>query len=82
MSDASQGAPGAMRRVQERLKDHETRIRKLELSEAGATQWRESTTEKLDGIEDSLKWVTRLVLGGLILAAITFVIAGGLNVAP
>ncbi|MGH1355354.1 MAG: hemolysin XhlA family protein [Thalassovita sp.] len=72
----------SMTRAHKRLEEHERRIRVLELSDAGATQWRSETTKKLDGIEGTLKWVSRLIIGGLIMGAITFTIAGGLNVGP
>ncbi|MBA83313.1 hemolysin XhlA family protein [Thalassobius sp. S69A] len=72
----------SLSRAHKRLDDHDRRIRELELSDAGATQWRRDTTKKLDGIEGTLKWVTRLIIGGLVTAALTFIVAGGLNVGP
>lgn len=79
MTDVSQAS---LKRAHDRLDDHGRRIRSLELSEAGAAQWRVATTEKLNGIESSLKWVVRLVFGAIILAAVQFAFAGGLNVTP
>lgn len=72
----------SLSRAHKRLDDHDRRIRELELSDAGATQWRQATTKKLDGIEGTLKWVSRLIIGGLVTAALTFIVAGGLNVGP
>lgn len=69
----------SLNRAHQRIDGHETRIRDLELSEAGMVQWRSNTTEKLDSIQSGIQWIFRLIIGGLITAAIAFVIAGGLN---
>lgn len=71
-----------MRLVHDRLDDHGRRIRELELNEAGANQWRKNTTEKLDLIILFFKCLFGAFVTGLIGAVITFIVAGGLNVAP
>lgn len=72
----------SINRAHQRIDGHDSRIRDLELSEAGMVQWRLTTTEKLDSIQSGIQWLFRLIIGGLITAAIAFVIAGGLNGTP
>lgn len=79
MTDVSQAS---LTRAHDRLDDHGRRIRSLELNEAGAAEWRSSTTEKLEEIKSLQKWFLGTV-GTLVLSAIVvFVLAGGLNVTP
>ena len=79
MTEVPNHVAESLNRAHSRLDKHEGRIQQLELNEAGMAQWRSNTTEKLDGIQSGITWVLRLVMGGLIMAAITFIIAGGLN---
>jgi hypothetical protein len=41
-----------------------------------------NVTERLSYIEDTLKWVVRLILGALIMAVIAFALSGGFNAVP
>lgn len=77
MTDTAQGS--SLARAHQRLDAHDARIRELELSDAGAQQWRSETTKKLNDIEGTLKWVARLFLGALALAVVSFIVNGGLN---
>ncbi len=43
------------------------------------SEWRANTTDKLDNIQSGIQWISRLIIGGIIAAAISFIIAGGLN---
>lgn len=38
---------------------------------------RDNVERRLTGIEDTLKWIVRLILGAIILALIGFALAGG-----
>ncbi|MBZ4022182.1 hypothetical protein CKO11_06895 [Rhodobacter sp. TJ_12] len=69
----------SLNRAHQRLDGHEERIRKIELDGATMAEWRNNTTDKLDSIRSSITWLIRLILGGLVAAAITFVVSGGLN---
>lgn len=52
----------------------------LTTSEAVSVIKYNSLDGRLSGIEDSLRWVLRLVIGGLIMGAVAFVLSGGLAV--
>jgi len=69
----------SLRHAHARIDQLDGRVNRLEINEAGMAQWRENTTEKLDSIQQGIQWIFRLIIGGLITAAIAFVIAGGLN---
>ncbi|PTV94034.1 hemolysin XhlA [Rhodobacter aestuarii] len=69
----------SLNRAHLRLDGHEERIRKIELDGATMAEWRNNTTDKLDSIRSSITWLIRLIIGGLVAAAITFVVSGGLN---
>ena len=55
-----------------RVSDLETRVA---VSDKGG----ESIDKRLDAIEDSIKWLTRLILGAMILALIGFMLRGGIS---
>jgi len=69
----------SIERAHKRIDGHEERIRKIEIDGATMAEWRKGTTDALESIRSGITWLTRLVLGGLLAAAITFVISGGLN---
>ena len=56
----------------------EHRLASLETQNAVAAVHQGNVAERLTAIEDTLKWLMRLVVGGLILGLITYVIQGGL----
>lgn len=59
----------------------------LDIANARADEQRKHLDQRFDALDgkvskinDSLTWIVRLVLGALILAAITFAMRGGLNI--
>ncbi|WP_172295580.1 hemolysin XhlA family protein [Pseudoruegeria sp. HB172150] len=56
----------------------EKRLQSLELRDAVDEVHRMNVEERLGGIEESLKWLLRLVLGALVTGAMAYLIAGGL----
>lgn len=79
MSEVPNHVAESLNRAHGRLDAHDGRIRKLELNEAGMAQQISHANEKLNGIQNSITWVLRLIVGGLVSAAIAFIVAGGLN---
>jgi hypothetical protein len=62
----------------DRITRLETRVVALETQSAIDDVHRDNVRVRLGHIEDTLKWLVRLVLGGLLMAGIAFVIQGGL----
>lgn len=56
----------------------EKRIAVLETRKAVDEVHLANLTARLISIEDTLKWLVRLIMGGLLLAGLTFLIQGGL----
>ncbi|SLN38274.1 hemolysin XhlA [Aquimixticola soesokkakensis] len=79
MTDVPAHVSERLNRSDQRLDGHEKRLTQLEKNEAGMVQWRMGTTKSLESIQSGIQWIFRLIIGGLITAAIAFVIAGGLN---
>lgn len=63
------------RQVERRLGAMETRTAVDEVH-------RSSVERRLSGIEDTLRWLVRLVIGALMLALVAYAIRGGLHIAP
>lgn len=61
----------------DRLDKIEHRVTALETHNAVAAVHHANAAERLGAIEDTLKWLVRLVIGGLILGLITYVLQGG-----
>jgi len=57
-------------KVEKRLSDIETR-------NAVDAVHRDNVTARLCAIEDTLKWLVRLLIGGLLLGGLTFALQGG-----
>ena len=55
----------------------EKRLIALETRNAVDEVHRLNVTERLTAIEDILKWLVRLMVGGLILAGLTYALNGG-----
>ena len=62
------------------IDDHqrlERRIVALETRNAVDTVHRENVAERLTAIEDTLKWLVRLIVGGLLMAGVSYAVQGG-----
>ncbi len=57
----------------------ELRLAALETQTAVGAVHRENVEARLGAIEDTLKWLVRLVIGALVLAAMAFALKGGLG---
>ena len=55
----------------------ERRLSALETRGAVDEVHRDNVRERLTAIEDTLKWLVRLIIGGLLMAALTYVVQGG-----
>ncbi|MEO1639152.1 MAG: hemolysin XhlA family protein [Pseudomonadota bacterium] len=55
----------------------EQRIVALETRNAVDEVHRANVSDRLGAIEDTLKWLVRLVVGGLLMAALTYAVQGG-----
>lgn len=58
----------------------ETRLAALETRNAVDAVHRDNVTDRLVAIEDILKWLVRLIIGGLLLGGLTFALQGGLTI--
>jgi len=56
----------------------ETRLIATETRNAVDEVHRQNLEKRLGGIEDTLKWLVRLVIGAMVMAALAFVLQGGL----
>lgn len=56
----------------------EKRLATLETRNAVDDVHRDNVSGRLGAIEDTLKWLVRLILGGLLLGGLTFALQGGL----
>ncbi|WP_342070753.1 pseudouridine synthase [Yoonia algicola] len=56
----------------------ERRIIAIEMRNAVDEVHRANVAVRLGAIEDTLKWLVRLVIGGLLLAGLTYAVQGGL----
>lgn len=60
----------------------ETRLTTLETRGAVEEVHRDNVGDRLGYIEDSLKWLVRLVIGGLLMSTLAFLLRGGLTFLP
>jgi Arc/MetJ family transcription regulator len=58
----------------------ERRLAALETRTAVDEVHRTAVERRLGGIEDTLRWLVRLVFGAMILALVTFALKGGMGV--
>lgn len=56
----------------------EKRMAAVETKSAVDEVHRENVEQRLGGIEDTLKWLVRLILGALVLAVVAFALGGGM----
>jgi len=54
------------------------RIAQLETRNAVDEVHRLNVADRLSAIEDTLKWLVRLIIGGLLMAGLTYAVQGGL----
>lgn len=59
----------------------EHRVQALETAKAVEEVHYGNLSNRLVSIEDTLKWLVRLIIGALVTALLYFVIAGGMNIA-
>ncbi len=55
----------------------ERRVIALETRNAVDSVHRDNVAKRLAAIEDALKWLVRLIIGGLLMAALTYAVQGG-----
>jgi len=60
----------------------ERRLAALETRAAVEDVHRRAVERRLTSIEDTLKWLVRLVIGGLLMAAVTTALSGGFGLVP
>lgn len=68
-------------RIEEIQSDTSRRLYAVETKSAVDEVYRKGVETRLEAIEDTLKWLVRLILGAIFLAIISFIVSGGLNVA-
>ena len=65
---------------EERFGQVEARLATLETQSAVDDVHRSNVEKRLSSIEDTLKWLVRLVIGALIVGGVTYVMQGGFKV--
>jgi hypothetical protein len=63
--------------VAEPAEDLERRITALEIRNAVDDVHRANVSDRLGAIEDTLKWLMRLIIGGLLIGGLTYALQGG-----
>lgn len=63
----------------DRISRLDARVTSLETQSAVDDVHRDNVSVRLSHIEDTLKWLVRLVIGALLIAGMTYVIQGGLT---
>ena len=61
------------------IKKVEARLAAIETCNAVEIVHRDNVTARLVAIEDALKWLVRLIIGGLLMGGLTFALQGGLS---
>ncbi len=69
-----------LRDAHSRLDKHDGRLSALETHSAAETVRAEKIEQSLDDIKGGITWITRLVLGAIIMGAVAFALSGGFNV--
>lgn len=64
----------------QRLDAHDGRLVLLETHAAVSAERSQHIQNSLTDIKGGITWITRLVLGGLVMGAIGFLLSGGFNV--
>jgi len=69
-----------LRDAHQRLDRHDGRLSALETHSAAETVRAEKIEQSLDDIKGGITWITRLIIGAMLLGAVGFALAGGFNV--
>lgn len=69
-----------LRDAHSRLDRHDGRLSALETHTAAEAVRAQNIEQSLEDIKGGITWITRLVLGAIILGAVGFALAGGFNV--
>jgi hypothetical protein len=64
--------------LNERVDGLERRVAAMETATAVANAHNQNVEKRLSAIEDTLKWLVRLILGALLLGLIGFIVSGGI----
>ena len=68
-------------KVDSRLTHIESRLSHMETKDAVDDVHRANVEKRLSGIEDTLKWLVRLIIAALITAVVAYITGGGLVLA-
>ncbi|AWD21601.1 hemolysin XhlA family protein [Fuscovulum blasticum] len=80
MTDVNSFHVERINQAHKRLDEHDGRLKSVETHVAVAAERDRHIQQSLSDIKGSLSWITRLVLGGIVMGAIAFLLAGGFNV--
>lgn len=69
-----------IKELEEGYKSLSTRLSSIEIKNATDEVHRVNVENRLASIEDTLKWLVRLIIGALVLAVVAFVIGGGIAI--
>ena len=75
--DGLQEMKGDVQEIRQDIKDIRLEIRGLEMRTAGNEKDIININKKLDKISANTTWILRLIIGGIIGAALTFLLKGG-----
>lgn len=82
MTDLSHHHAEQIVQAHRRLDGQDARIAKLEIHAAGETVRSHNIERSLTEIQDGIKWITRIVIGGMAAAIVAYMMKGGFNVGP
>lgn len=80
MTDITSFHADRLAQAHQRLDQHDGRLSSLESHVAVATERDRHIQQSLSDIKGGVTWITRLVLGGIVMGALAFLIAGGFSV--
>ena len=64
--------------TEDEMSELQRRIALLETRNAVDDVHRSNVSNRLGAIEETLRWLMRLIIGGLLMAALTYAVQGGL----
>ncbi len=74
---------GVLRRLdvlERQGQEHNSRLSAVEKKNAVDEVHRHNVEKRLGSIEDTLKWLVRLIIGALLMAAVGYALAGGFKI--